>query len=185
MGGGALGDADGARPLASAVTAPGERHRGRALALRVLYQADVLGESIETALANVLEDPAPRDPDEHTELLQVLPDGAQPEPDQLHPALARFVDALARSVAEHHAAIDAAIERAAENWTLARMAAIDRNVLRLGAAELLFHPDVPVKVAISEAILLAQSYGGPDSGGFVNGILDRVARDHAQRAASG
>ena len=86
----------------------------------------------------------------------------------------------------HREEIDAAVTRAATNWTIDRMSAIDRNVLRLGAAELLFCPDVPVKVAINEAILLAQSFGGPDSGSFVNGILDRVARDTgAERAASG
>jgi N utilization substance protein B len=154
--------------------------------LRVLYQADVMGEPIENALADVLDDPAPRHPDAHTALLQELPAGEDPEPERLHPALARYVSDLARSVADHLDAIDAALARAAENWTLERMSTVDRNVLRIGAAELLFHADVPVKVAINEAILLARAYGGPESGAFVNGILDRVARDHgAERAASG
>ncbi len=165
---------------------PVPRHRGRALALRVLYQSDVLGDALADALANVLSDPTPRDPDEHTELLQELPDGIDPEPEMLHPALARYVSDLVHTVDAHREAIDAALARAATNWTIERMSAIDRNVLRLGAAEVLFHPDVPVKVAINEAILLAQSFGGPESGGFVNGILDRVARDTgAERAANG
>ena len=56
------------------------------------------------------------------------------------------------------------------------MAAVDRNILRLGAAQLAFMPDIPAKVAIDESVELAKAYGGPDSPAFVNGILDNVAR---------
>jgi N utilization substance protein B len=62
----------------------------------------------------------------------------------------------------------------AENWRLDRMAAIDRNILRLGAFELLYCDDVPTKVAINEALELAKRYSTAQSSRFVNGILDRL-----------
>jgi transcription antitermination factor NusB len=64
----------------------------------------------------------------------------------------------------------------AENWDLSRMAAFDRNLLRLGTAEILFFDDVPDKVAINEAIEIAKRFSTENSGRFVNGILDKVAR---------
>lgn len=75
------------------------------------------------------------------------------------------------------AAIDAGLARAAENWGLARMAVIDRNILRLGAYELSHAGDTPAAVVFNEAIELARRYGGADSPGFVNGVLDRYQRD--------
>ncbi len=66
------------------------------------------------------------------------------------------------------------IQEVAENWRLDRMAAIDRNILRLGAYEVLFCPDVPAKLAINEALELAKRYSTSQSSRFVNGILDRV-----------
>jgi N utilization substance protein B len=63
---------------------------------------------------------------------------------------------------------------AAENWRLPRMAAVDRNILRLGAYELLFTPATPSAVALNEAIELARRYGSADSPGFINGVLDRL-----------
>src|SRR5262249_5646742 len=69
---------------------------------------------------------------------------------------------------------DQRLTDAAENWRLPRMAAIDRNVLRLGAEELLYTPDTPPNVALDEAIELARRYGSADSPRFVNGVLDRL-----------
>ena len=71
------------------------------------------------------------------------------------------------------------IQEVAENWRLDRMAAIDRNILRLGAYEVLFCPEVPAKVAINEALELAKRYSTSQSSRFVNGILDRVLQLHA------
>lgn len=82
------------------------------------------------------------------------------------------------------AAIDAELEAVAHNWTLTRMAAIDRNVLRLGAYELMFRPDLPPAVAINEAVDLAKNYSTKDSGAFVNGILDKI-RLRVSAAGSG
>jgi N utilization substance protein B len=88
--------------------------------------------------------------------------------------LAEFTAGLIAGVREHRARIDAVIEEVAENWRLDRMAAIDRNILRLGAYEVLFCPEIPAKVAINEALELAKRYSTSQSSRFVNGILDRV-----------
>jgi transcription antitermination protein NusB len=72
------------------------------------------------------------------------------------------------------AEIDEALQRHAKNWSLKRMAAIDRNVLRLAVAELRFCPEVPFRVIIDEAVEIAKIYGTDDSGKFVNGIIDAI-----------
>jgi N utilization substance protein B len=90
------------------------------------------------------------------------------------PSLEPFCLGLYDGVLTHLDEIDARLGAAAENWRLPRMAAVDRNVLRLGAYELLFAPDTPPGVAIDEAIELARRYGSKDSPGFVNGVLDRL-----------
>ena len=82
---------------------------------------------------------------------------------------------LVRGVAAHAARIDELISRYAEGWTLDRMPAVDRNVLRIGIYELLWADDVPDAVAISEAVLLAQDLSTDASPAFVNGLLARIA----------
>ena len=93
------------------------------------------------------------------------------------PALEIFCLSLYDGVISHLADIDQRLAQAAENWRLPRMAAVDRNVLRLGAWELLFAPDTPAGVALDEAIELARRYGAADSPAFVNGVLDRLRKD--------
>jgi N utilization substance protein B len=88
--------------------------------------------------------------------------------------LSEFTESLTAGVKEHQAGLDAMISQVAENWRLDRMAAIDRNILRLGAYEMLYCPEVPAKVAINEALELAKRYSTAQSSRFVNGILDRV-----------
>jgi N utilization substance protein B len=90
------------------------------------------------------------------------------------PRLRTFARALVDGVRQHQPEIDALISRVAENWRLDRMAAIDRNILRLGAFEMLYCPDMPPKVAINEALELAKRYSTAQSSRFVNGILDRL-----------
>lgn len=75
---------------------------------------------------------------------------------------------------EHLTEIDAALADALDNWRLDRVSTIDRAVLRIGAAEMLFVEDVPPKVTIQEAIRLAEAYGGDESPRFVNGVLDAL-----------
>ena len=72
--------------------------------------------------------------------------------------------------------LDAEIDRVSEGWTFARMTQVDRTILRLGAYEMLKDDDVPVKVAINEAVELAKIYGNPKSPSFVNGILAKLVK---------
>ena len=84
---------------------------------------------------------------------------------------------LVRGVAERQARIDELIGRYAEGWTLDRMPAVDRNVLRLAVFELLWSDEVPDAVAISEAVNLARDLSTDESPAFVNGVLGQIARD--------
>jgi transcription antitermination factor NusB len=86
-----------------------------------------------------------------------------------------FARKLVEGVRARRAELDSLIQQAAENWSLERMAATDRNVLRLGAYELL-HTDTPPRVAIDEAVELAKRFGTAQSGPFVNGILDQLMK---------
>jgi len=88
-----------------------------------------------------------------------------------------YIDRLLSVVSEHGDRIDEVLRERMPNWRLERLAAIDRNILRIGAAELLYVDDVPGKVAIHEAIRLAEKYGGKESPRFVNGVLDAVYQD--------
>ena len=89
-------------------------------------------------------------------------------------AIQAFCRTLYEGVVQHGEDIDRRLADAAENWRLSRMATVDRNVLRLGAYELLFHGETPASVVLDEAIELARRYGSAESPAFVNGILDRV-----------
>ncbi len=73
--------------------------------------------------------------------------------------------------------IDEEIARVADRWDLGRMASVDRNILRMGAYELLYRPDIPDAVSMNEAIEIAKKYSTADSAAFINGILDRIARE--------
>ena len=123
------------------------------MALQALYQADLTGEECLDGIESTLRD-----------------DGHPPE-------VVDYAFALARGVRSHLAEIDAFLAAAAQHWSIHRMAAIDRNVLRLGIEEFLRHPDVPPRVVINEAIEMAKRFSTASSGAFVNGVLDRVRRD--------
>jgi len=127
-----------------------KRSRGRELALQFLYQVDLLGPDVLSDLLGFLRD---EEPDTET---------------------ARFAENLVRGTVERRDEVDVMIQAVAQNWRLERMAAIDRNVLRLGAFEMLFVPDVPPKVSINEAIELGKRYSTQNSGAFINGILDKI-----------
>ncbi len=93
------------------------------------------------------------------------------------PAMQEFCLSLYAGIVANQADIDKRLAAAAENWRVVRMATVDRNVLRLGAYELLFNKDTPPAVAFDEAIQLARRYGSADSSAFVNGVLDRLRRE--------
>lgn len=96
--------------------------------------------------------------------------------------LVEFARKLFRNVVANRKELDKALSAKAANWSLRRMAAIDRNVLRLGAYEILM-TDTPGRVVINEAVELAKRYGDRQSGQFVNGILDRVLHQTASPSA--
>lgn len=137
------------------------RRRAREAALQVLFQMDVGRLSLEDALASM-----------------VAPDWS--------PHDWALVGTLARGTREHLAQIDEMIERVAEHWTIERMAAVDRNILRMAIFEL-EHTDTPVRVIINEAVELAKQYSTEDSGRFVNGLLGQMVRSglrsHAGQAS--
>jgi N utilization substance protein B len=127
------------------------RSRGREVALQILYQLEQNPEVPHEEMRSFIQ-------------RRLLDDRR----------LCEFTEGLIAGVKEHQVQIDSIISKVAENWRLDRMAAIDRNILRLGAYEMLFCPEVPAKVAINEALELAKRYSTAQSSRFVNGILDRV-----------
>ena len=128
----------------------GNRSRAREAALKTLYQMDVTGDPPAGALKIFFR---------HHRVAV----GSQP-----------FVSRLVEGTAQRLAEIDGLIRRHATNWTLERMAIVDRNILRLGVYELLHETETPPKVVINEAVDLAKRFGAADSGKFVNGVLDSI-----------
>jgi N utilization substance protein B len=131
------------------------RSRAREVALQLLYQRDLNPRVDRKAIERFAHDRL-RDP-----------------------ALEPFTLSLYDGVNAQGEDIDRRLSEAAENWRLSRMAAVDRNVLRLGAYELLSTPETPAKVALDEAIELARRYGAEGSPAFVNGVLDKLRRSAA------
>jgi N utilization substance protein B len=129
------------------------RRRARQVVLQMLFQLESSGAT----------------PAEVVELYRSC-FGEGPLPDE-------FSEALFLEVAGSIDRIDAAITRASDNWRLERMSCVDRNILRIGVHELSGEGDTPPRVAINEAVELAKRFGTVESASFVNGILDRVARD--------
>jgi N utilization substance protein B len=126
------------------------RRRAREIALQVLYQLDL-------------------DPADPKKVLSLHWENFQPS-EQAREFCVRLVEGVLQNGKE----IDRLIEEHSENWTLKRMAVVDRNILRLAAFELRYCPDIPFKVTLNEAVELAKKFGADDSGAFINGILDRV-----------
>jgi len=93
------------------------------------------------------------------------------------PNVRAFAQPLIDGMVEHLPELDERIGRYCDNYDLNRISPVDRAVLRLAIFELLHREDIPPVVSINEAIELAKTFGGPDSGRFVNGILDRVKDD--------
>ena len=143
------------------------RRSARRLALDVLYEAEIRDrlplEAFESRAAEgwvvrPAEDEASED--------------QQPSPEAQ--ARARI---LVQGVQLHQADIDELISAYADRWALQRMPVVDRNLLRIGLFELLWSNDVPVAVAINEAVELAKAMSTEDSGRFINGLLGRIAED--------
>lgn len=136
-----------------------ERTEARRLALQVLYQSEM----VEKAPSAILADKA-----------YVAEEGVP----------SAYAERLLRGVEEHREEIDDQLRTASENWTLSRMPAVDRALLRMAACEMLYVDEVPLSVSINEAVELAKRFGGgDDSHRFVNGILGRIARGIEAEAA--
>ncbi|MGH7730209.1 MAG: transcription antitermination factor NusB [Candidatus Eiseniibacteriota bacterium] len=128
------------------------RRRAREVAFRLVYQADVMAEPLETDWsARCAEEPLGRDGSE-------------------------LVDDVLGVLRRRPADVDDLIRSAAKNWELDRLAATDRSVLRIAAAELIGRPGTPARVVLDEAIEIARRFGSEESARFVNGVLDHVAR---------
>jgi N utilization substance protein B len=95
---------------------------------------------------------------------------------RIAPGRLGLVDRLVRTLDGNLADVDRTLAAHLDNWRLERLSAVDRAILRLAATEMLYLPDVPPKVAIQEAVLLAEAYGGNESPRFVNGVLDALYR---------
>lgn len=126
------------------------RRRAREIALQVLYQLDIIQGDSQEALTLYFDNFRPSE------------------------KAREFCQRLVEGVCREQERIDRLIEANAENWTLKRMAVVDRNILRLATFELLNCPDIPFKASLNEAIELAKKFGNDDSSAFINGILDQV-----------
>ncbi len=131
----------------------GARRRARELAFRIAYQSDLTRDGFAATWAALREEE--RLSRDQSELVQDV------------------VGLLESRAAE----VDATLARACEHWPLERLAVTDRSVMRVAVAELLARPGTPARVVLDEAIEMARRYGSEESGGFVNGVLDRVARE--------
>lgn len=132
----------------------GRRRKAREVALQFLYQLDLRSEADPAASGEEFWSAHAVDADTRA-----------------------FADELVAGTKSHQVEIDRVIGQFAEHWDLDRMAVVDRNVLRLGVYEMLWHPEVPAKVAINEAIEIAKKFGTRESSRFINGMLDRINKE--------
>ena len=146
------------------------RSAARRLALDVLYEAEIRGslplEAFESRRGYGWAVPTAGD-----EATEDAPATTEAPSDEAV-AYARY---LVSGVQEHNADIDELITKYADRWTIERMPVVDRNVVRIALFELLWADDVPVPVAINEAVELAKAFSTDDSGRFVNGLLGKIA----------
>ncbi len=131
----------------------GSRRTARELALKLLYQLEMGGGVLEEALADFWKS-------------------------QIYsPDIQNFAETLAKGVVSHKEDIDKEISLYADNWDVSRMAVIDRIILRLAVYEIRYCDDIPPAVSINEALEIAKKYSTEESSRFVNGILDRAAKE--------
>ena len=136
----------------------GKRRESRTLALKVLYMYELVGGNQQ----------------------QILEDTAEKEDIADDITVKDYAYNLITKVIANMETLNSIIEECTENWTISRMAVIDRNILRMAITEILLQDNVPDVVAIDEAIEIAKAYSTEDSGGFVNGILDYIVNNKKQ-----
>lgn len=138
------------------------RNRARGWALQGLYAWESRG-AIPEEMMRIL-----------VELFSTLNVSAQNRP---------YAEVLVRLVSANLPKIDRTVEEALTNWRMSRLSVIDRNILRLGVAEMMFVDDVPPRITLREMVMLAEKYGTHESARFVNGVLDAVMRRVAPEEA--
>ncbi len=153
----------------------GKRREARERAVQFLFQHDLNPpEDLELELATfwnsqrnaaIEEDKGPATWGEKVDL---------PPPTTEEAETRLFSEPLIRGVLEHRDAIDEQIKKHARNWDFHRIAAVDRNIMRLAIFEMLYRQDIPPIVSINEAVDIAKKFSTEDSGKFVNGILDKI-----------
>lgn len=132
----------------------GSRRKGRELAVQMLFQWDLSKETFAAVRGTFWS----------------LNTGVDED-------VSAFADHLARGTVDNIDRIDVLLARHAEHWRVARMAAVDRNVLRLGTYELLYETQTPQAVVINEALEIARKFSTPESIHFINGILDSIRKE--------
>jgi len=142
----------------------GTRRKAREAALQFLFQDDFLDKEVSTEATEI---------DERFEAFSVLY--------QVNKKARPYARDLLFGVFTKTEQIDAAIGAHATNWRLERIAATDRNLLRVGIYELMFADDVPAQVAINEAVEIAKRFGSEDSPSFINGVLDAVQQSMQEK----
>jgi N utilization substance protein B len=165
------------------MTAPLRRRtRAREIAMQALFQFDLRGPEYATEVGSSVADVC------RTELFagkEFNEHGVANTMDRALNSIERevieFAARLVDGTLQHRDDIDALLQGVTRNWDLRRMAIVDRNVLRMAVFELKFCADVPPKVAINEAIEIGKKFSTANSGGFVNGILDRIRIDLVQK----
>jgi N utilization substance protein B len=155
----------------------GPRRRSRVAALQIMHQMDVSPEmEADAALSLYFGQLAAGghamlvDEDEPPSTTLAEP----PAPDDNGPIDRPLVEQLIHGVFSHRAELDRMLTAASKNWRIERMAVVDRNVIRLALYEIKFCPEVPVAVAIDEAIEVSKLFGSAEAPAFVNGLLDRA-----------
>ncbi len=134
------------------------RHQSRRRALQVLYQWDMRQPLLS------LDD-----------AMRAYYSSLYSEDQEERPPWDEFTEKIARGTLEHLEELDALLDRHSQNWRVARMSYVDRNILRLAAYEMI-HTDTPAPVVIDEALELARRFSSDESVGFVNGVLDALRR---------
>ena len=142
----------------------GSRRRAREFVLQALFDADSTSKPVTEALDSLWEG-----------LMDDTDGGLGGRPADSEEI--EFASQIALGVEETKEDLDRRLQEASTNWRVSRMPFVDRNILRLGAFELLNLDKVPANVTINEAVELAKKYGTKETKGFVNGLLDRIARD--------
>jgi N utilization substance protein B len=147
-----------------------KRRKAREYALQFLYRIDF----INISSGNSKGAPASKTLKNNLEIFWS-------DTDEKNPDTKAFAEDIISGTIKNLKGIDSLIQKVAEKWKMSRMASIDRNILRFAAYELLFRKDIPPAVTINEALEIAKKYSTSESAAFINGILDRIAKEHSRK----